>query len=711
MKQFLLVSIPLTIIPLTMIPDRHPSAIHIGTGEFAFCAGARTPAEARPPRGFRDLGNVEVYKFETNVERFDREGVYRGRRIIDASFVISRGFNYVFRCDETTKDNLKLLALGTDAGTNARSALVNQACDAMPFTPLQPTAQDVWYDILLNGVEVTHLTAVRLSTLSAVDLSDEIHYVTDLNVGRVRFLVQVEETLVVHVDAAAITSADRAYMEAVTPLQTTALRGIGRFLQFRALDESLNFDHRGFTCLLSTAGLTEQSAKAPSTFDLGVRITHDRGQVWVRAQAEAFPPFAGDTEPPDAPSSLTATAVSSSAINLEWTDNSDNESGFKIERKTGMDSFAEIDTVAAGITTYADPGLDASTEYVYRVRATNSNGDSDYSNEASDTTAPAAPSSLTATTSTSSEIDLAWTDNSSNEDGFKIERKTGAGGTYAEIDTVGAGVEAHTDTGLDPETEYFYRVRAFNDDGDSPYSNEDSATTDAEGPTLPAGLLLWYDANAITGLSDTDPIATWPDESGNGNDATQSTAADKPLYRTNQINGLPAVEFDGTSDYFSVAGLFGGSETAAEMFIVVKLDADPPATTTKTGSWNLAGNGGVTSFPRTAGDIRDSFCSTALKVVGNPTPSLTAWRLYNAASAAGDWKARLDGTQIFSTATNTFTITALGPGLSLGRWFSTSFSYLDGMIAEVLVFDHVLSAGDRDVVEAYIADKYALTIA
>jgi len=50
---------------------------------------------------------------------------------------------------------------------------------------------------------------------------------------------------------------------------------------------------------------------------------------------------------------------------------------------------------------------------------------------------PTAPSSLTATAASTSQINLAWADNSSNETGFKIERKTGSGGTYSQIATVG----------------------------------------------------------------------------------------------------------------------------------------------------------------------------------------------------------------------------------------------------------------------------------
>jgi hypothetical protein len=88
-----------------------------------------------------------------------------------------------------------------------------------------------------------------------------------------------------------------------------------------------------------------------------------------------------------------------------------------------------------------------------------------------------APSGLTATTVSTSQINLTWTDNSSNETGFRIERKTGVGGTYAEIGSVGLDVVTYSDTGLSGSTNYFYRVRAYNSAGNSNYSNEADATT------------------------------------------------------------------------------------------------------------------------------------------------------------------------------------------------------------------------------------------
>ncbi|NJM14463.1 MAG: carbohydrate-binding protein [Bacteroidales bacterium] len=91
---------------------------------------------------------------------------------------------------------------------------------------------------------------------------------------------------------------------------------------------------------------------------------------------------------------------------------------------------------------------------------------------------PVAPSSLTANAVSASEINIDWADNANNEDGYVIEAHSGSN-AFAMIDTVAADVTSFAHTNLEPSTSYTYRVFAFNTIGNSSYSNQAVAITEA----------------------------------------------------------------------------------------------------------------------------------------------------------------------------------------------------------------------------------------
>ncbi len=211
-----------------------------------------------------------------------------------------------------------------------------------------------------------------------------------------------------------------------------------------------------------------------------------------------------------APSNLTANSGgSTNQATLNWTDNATNEDGYTVERSSdGGATWSPLATLAANSTSYLDSGLAAGSTCVYRVRAFKGTVTSAYSNQASATTVPLAPTGLTATTVSASQISLTWND-VTGETGFKIERSTD-GVNWTQIGTTAVNVTSYQSTGLSGGTTYYYRVRATDAGGDSGYSNQASATTPVA-PTTPAA-----PSNlTATAVASNQVVLAWQDNSTN----------------------------------------------------------------------------------------------------------------------------------------------------------------------------------------------------
>lgn len=221
---------------------------------------------------------------------------------------------------------------------------------------------------------------------------------------------------------------------------------------------------------------------------------------------------------------------------------------------------------------------------------------------------------------------------------------------------------------------------------------------------LGADLFLWHRGDLVTASS--GAVSAWDDKSSNGRASTQITGADKPTERAaghvRCINGLPVVEFDGVSDYLAWANIFTAL-TAAEVFVVGRLDADPP-TTGSGGIWDLGTDVNSSAVPFTDGNIYDSFGSTVRKTVGNPAPSLASPFIYNVTSTATEWTARLNGTQIFTTPTNAVAFSAAP---TLGRSKNSTILF-KGVMAEMFMLSRALTTSERASALSYLR-RYAIT--
>lgn len=220
------------------------------------------------------------------------------------------------------------------------------------------------------------------------------------------------------------------------------------------------------------------------------------------------------TAPPIAPAELTTQGITKSSVKLRWNDLSGNEESFIIYRSNLRDGeYTQVGKVTANVNVFSDYGLSTGTKYFYKIQASNPLGNSDFSNVLEITTTalqiPASPSSLRIASTAKNSINLIWNDNSSNENGFRVYRSNSSTEGFSEITAVAANNNSYIDNSLQPGTTYYYKIRAYNDDGLSAYSPVVSATTIAlQIPTQPGNLIASH-------IEYTSSTLVWEDNSNN----------------------------------------------------------------------------------------------------------------------------------------------------------------------------------------------------
>jgi photosystem II stability/assembly factor-like uncharacterized protein len=181
---------------------------------------------------------------------------------------------------------------------------------------------------------------------------------------------------------------------------------------------------------------------------------------------------------PNQPSGLTLKVISNSSVRLKWEDNSDNEDGFRVERRTAATSWTQLYVTSSSSTRYTDNDLTSSEEYFYRLCASNSFGESKFSNTVSVKTGsiPFAPQNLQALPNGINSMVLSWNDMSDNENGFYVYRKEWNSDSFKKIDDISENSNSYTDYNLISGKQYFYMIYAYNSYGSNESNNASGIT-------------------------------------------------------------------------------------------------------------------------------------------------------------------------------------------------------------------------------------------
>jgi len=329
-----------------------------------------------------------------------------------------------------------------------------------------------------------------------------------------------------------------------------------------------------------------------------------RSADWIAAQhlslENTFITYGSEVQGlPNAPSGCSATRDSDTQFTITWTDNSSNETGFKIERNTNDTGWSQIGTVSADTTSFVDNSTNNPTDppqtnekYQYRVRAYNNTGNSDYSTDPNVLyTTPSAPSGVSAAYVSDREITVSFTDNSAYEDGFKIERKTDDG-SWSQIATLTSSPYSDTNTSVNHK--YEYRVRAYKDSLNSDYATASSPVyTTPSAPTI--------GSPAVD--SSTAIIWTWTDNSnyensfrldfvtGEGTDL-DNISANSTSYQTTGLTANTQYSVH-IHAYRSDRGESSASDTSAAVYTLAPTPTNLIASSVSTNSITLS----VDSFP------------------------------------------------------------------------------------------------------------------
>ncbi len=305
---------------------------------------------------------------------------------------------------------------------------------------------------------------------------------------------------------------------------------------------------------------------------------------------------------PNAPSLLNTTVISTSQIDLAWTDNSTTEDGFEVYQSPDNVTFTKIADKGANATTHSVTGLTDATRYYFKVLAKNATGSSGFSNTANAATQFNVVGDLSASAFSSSQINLTWGDNSTTETGYEVLQSGSSGGPFSVIFTTASNAPGYNVTGLSENTTYYFQVRAKNGTGTASNSNTANATTLLNPPATPTNMtaeaiafdkirLTWADnanneasyvvESSLNGTTFTD-FATLPANPPQPYDASGLNSSTQYWFRVRAVNAAGA----------NTSNIANATTFPAPPGVPQAFAASIVETTTLTLNWSAPASGG-----------------------------------------------------------------------------------------------------------------------
>lgn len=300
----------------------------------------------------------------------------------------------------------------------------------------------------------------------------------------------------------------------------------------------------------------------------------------------------------------------------------------------------------------------------------------------------------------------------------KVFRKAAKGGT----EKAGrSAMHSVANTGPQLKRKQFFAISTADGKGGKGFDPDDIS-----------GCMLWLKADAITGHSDADDLTAWTDSSGEGHDITvPATAARRPHYKTGIINSKAAILFTGSNaEYLTTSGINDITKGGVDytVFLVVKPTSVSTNNQLMFGSssrtnWQAAGIGtnanklimGIDNAEKFGvyGKDPDTDVSVSSSTLSDDTAYVLSCAYDDSANIMWQF---IDGTQSdketsYESGTNSSGHPTMGAILTSGRGGTTYNNEYTGYIAEVIVFDSLLSERNLVDVNHYLGNKYGISVA